>query len=156
MGRTLDVGCGIGRNLKTLSFDSVGVDHNEDCVAAATSLGLRAYTPESFETSLENEQRFDSLLVAHVLEHLDLEGADALLRHYCKAIKPAGRIVLITPQEAGFATDDTHIRFVDFTAMDQHAESAGLQHVKSFSFPFPRLVGKLFPYNEFVAIYRKC
>ena len=35
LGRTLDVGCGIGRNLVSLSDDSVGVDHNEDSVAEA-------------------------------------------------------------------------------------------------------------------------
>ena len=33
LGRTLDVGCGIGRNLETLDPGSVGVDHNEHSVA---------------------------------------------------------------------------------------------------------------------------
>jgi len=35
LGRTLDVGCGIGRNLETLAPGSVGVDHNEAAVQVA-------------------------------------------------------------------------------------------------------------------------
>ena len=42
LGRVLDIGCGIGRNLLNLGDDSVGVDHNVDSVAAARARGLTA------------------------------------------------------------------------------------------------------------------
>ena len=48
LGRTVDVGCGNGRNLSWLSAESVGVDHNPHLVEAARSRGLTAYTTEEF------------------------------------------------------------------------------------------------------------
>ena len=44
LGKTLDVGCGIGRNLINLGPTSVGVDHNPHSVAIAKKKGLSAYT----------------------------------------------------------------------------------------------------------------
>jgi len=35
LGRTLEIGCGVGRNLATLPPGSVGVDHNETSVEVA-------------------------------------------------------------------------------------------------------------------------
>src|SRR3989337_1898945 len=43
LGRVLDVGCGIGRNLAALDGNGVGVDHNKSCVPVVRSLGLVAY-----------------------------------------------------------------------------------------------------------------
>ena len=44
LGFTLDVGCGIGRNL--VAIEGVGVDHNPSSVAVARRQGLSAYTPD--------------------------------------------------------------------------------------------------------------
>ena len=52
LGRVLDVGCGIGRNLQHLDADAVGVDHNQDSVTIARQRGLTAYVPEAFFHSL--------------------------------------------------------------------------------------------------------
>src|SRR5207247_11057189 len=41
-GFTLDIGCGIGRNLLHLRGHSVGVDTNEHCVRTARARGLVA------------------------------------------------------------------------------------------------------------------
>jgi 2-polyprenyl-3-methyl-5-hydroxy-6-metoxy-1,4-benzoquinol methylase len=151
LGRTLDVGCGIGRCLKALDDGSVGVDHNLESVAAARDAGLTAYTPGDF---LERASvgSFDSMLIAHVLEHLDQRSANDLVRTYLRFVRPQGTVVLITPQAAGFATDPTHVRFVDFAELEGHANHAGIVVENTFSFPFPAWVGKFFPYNEFVAI----
>src|SRR5438477_5904865 len=68
LGSTLDVGCGIGRNLIHLGGDGVGIDHNPSSVAVARAAGLRAFTPEEFLASpFAAPRSFDSLLVAHVL-----------------------------------------------------------------------------------------
>src|SRR5664279_6607506 len=69
LGRTLDIGCGIGRNLHFLGASSVGVDHNADSVALARERGLEAYSTEEFAVSAPSPESFDSLLVAHVVEH---------------------------------------------------------------------------------------
>lgn len=46
LGRTLDVGCGIGRNLLHLPAGSLGVDHNPGSVELARARGHQAVTSE--------------------------------------------------------------------------------------------------------------
>jgi 2-polyprenyl-3-methyl-5-hydroxy-6-metoxy-1,4-benzoquinol methylase len=153
LGRTLDVGCGIGRNLKNLGADSIGVDHNEDSIAIARAEGLSAYTTAEFwATELGTPGAFDSLLLSHVLEHVSEGVADDIVAEYLPCLRPGGTVVFITPQEVGFRSDPTHIRFVDFAVARAHAARLGLDVRRSYSFPFPRVVGKAFKYNEFVVV----
>ncbi|MFM9614805.1 methyltransferase type 11 [Streptomyces sp. V2] len=149
LGRVLDVGCGLGRNLLNCSPESVGVDHNPHSVATCRERGLTAYTPDELD---EPPGSFDSLLCAHVLEHMDADLGVKILAEYLPLIKPGGKVVLITPQEAGYKTDATHVRFVDFTGLRDHAEAAGVAVTRTYSFPFARPAGKVFPYNEFVLV----
>ena len=74
------------------------------------------------------------------------------MRSYLPFLKQDGRICFITPQEAGFKTDATHVRFVDFTGLGELAGELGMHVARHYSFPLPRMLGKVFPYNEFVAI----
>lgn len=155
LGRTLDVGCGIGRNLHHLDPGSVGVDHNASAVAVARAEGLEAYSTQEFaKLDRGSVGTFDAMLVAHVLEHVSVEVADELLASYQSYLRPAGRIVLITPQEAGYRSDETHVRFVDETGLAEHLRRVGADIERSYSFPFPRAVGRTFTYNEFVAVAR--
>lgn len=155
-GLVLDVGCGIGRNLAHLHGRGVGIDHNPACVAIARSRGLAVYTPDEFARSVDaGPGRFDSLLVAHVLEHLDGGDATELLHTYLPYLRADGRLIVITPQEAGQRTDPTHVRFVDFVASRRLASALGWRVVTERSFPFPRAVGRVFPYNEFVVVCRR-
>lgn len=157
LGRVLDIGCGIGRNLAALNYESAGIDHNLRCVEIARARGLRAYAPADFAQSTDARlSSYDALLFAHVLEHLDQPTADTLVRDYIPFLKPEGRVVIITPQEAGFKSDDTHVRFVDWRALDELARAAGLQPLQAYSFPLPRWAGRIFPYNEFVFIASRC
>ncbi len=154
-GLTLDLGCGLGRNLAHLDGHGVGVDHNEDSVAVARARGLRAFTPEEFAASPHAvTSSFDSLLCAHVVEHLPADDGQALLAAYLGFVRPGGSVILITPQERGYGTDATHVRFVDFAALDDLCARLGLGVVSRRSFPFPRAAGRVFPYNEFVVVAR--
>lgn len=154
-GRVLDVGCGIGRNLEHLGPGAVGVDHNAFSVETARSRGLEAYTPDEFAaTDLARPGSFDTILVAHVLEHVDRETGDALLASYLPFLRRPGSVVLICPQEKGFASDATHVRWVDDEELGAQVRRLGGQVVSSASFPFPRMSGKVFPYNEFVVVGR--
>lgn len=156
LGRCLDVGCGIGRNLRGLGPTSVGIDHNPTSVEICRSLGLVAYTPDEFLSgSAVDSSAFDSILVAHVLEHLDQGDSDGLLRDYLPYLRSGGRVVVITPQEVGQRSDPTHVRWVDHAAVREHAQRAGLDVERAYSFPFPRWVGKVFIYNEFVTVLSK-
>ncbi|MEU9665867.1 class I SAM-dependent methyltransferase [Streptomyces bobili] len=155
LGRVLDVGCGIGRNLLNCGPDSVGVDHNETSVLTCRERGLTAYTPDELAEAADcGPGSFDSLLCAHVLEHMDEAMGSSILEQYLPLVKPGGSVVLITPQESGYKTDATHVRFVDFDGLRAHAEKVGLTIERTYSFPFSRAVGKAFPYNEFVLVAR--
>ena len=152
-GRVLDVGCGIGMNLRFTAPDSVGVDHNEHSVAEANSAGLKAFTPKEFHANAEQyRESFDSLLIAHVVEHMDKDSGVGLLQEYLPYLKPSSRIVLITPDEGGYATDPTHVRFVDFAASEELIQSVGYSTQKSYAFPIPRSIGKSRRGNEFVVV----
>lgn len=156
LGRTLDVGCGTGRNLHYLDRGSVGVDHNPHSVQVAREAGLVAFQSEEFFANAEVAVRhaFDSMLAAHLVEHLEISQARSVLASYLPMIRPGGQIVLITPQERGHYGGFDHISFSDFAQLSALAEDLGLLPVKKYSFPFPRVAGRFFAYNEFVSISR--
>ena len=149
LGRTLDVGCGLGRNLTYLPAGSLGVDHNARAVDIARSRGLDAVTVEEFElTAGEQRGRFESILLAHIIEHLPPEDADALVASYLPYLRPGGKVFFVCPQERGYGSDPTHVWFAQAHDLEALCHRVGLQPVKSFSFPFPRSLGKAFIYNE--------
>lgn len=156
-GFTLDIGCGIGRNLLHLPGQSVGIDVNEHCVRAARARGLTAFTPAEFRRSAEYNRpaRFDAILLAHVAEHMTEDQAAALLQEYEALLRPGGKLIVISPQEAGFRSDPTHVELMDFGRLARISDRLGFQPERAFSFPFPRWVGTLFTYNEFVVVTRK-
>ncbi len=150
LGRTLDIGCGIGRNLPSLPPGSLGVDHNATSIAVARARGLHAMTVEEF---LSSDQAlpgsFDGIFVAHVIEHMDEESAVGMLHGYLPYLRPGGRVFLVCPQEKGYSTDSTHVRFVDGDALMDLCRRVGLEPEPWFSFPFARRAGRVFAYNEF-------
>jgi 2-polyprenyl-3-methyl-5-hydroxy-6-metoxy-1,4-benzoquinol methylase len=153
LGFTLDIGCGIGRNLVNLDGRAVGVDHNSEAVDIAVNHGLTVFTPDEFQRSqFASPGTFDSLLAAHVIEHLSRPDALELLRTYLPFVRSDGAVVLITPQERGFRSDPSHVDFVDFSALEMICDELGLTVQRSYSFPFPRVFGKVFTYNEFVVL----
>ena len=156
LGFTLDVGSGLGRNLVNLDGNGVGVDHNAESVRTSRERGLTAYTPEEFHASeYAQPSRFDSLLLAHVAEHMSEDAAVGVLEEYIDYVRRGGRLVVICPQERGYLSFETHVRFLDFPDIQRLCEKVGATVERSYSFPFPRPAGKLFPYNEFVVVARR-
>ena len=156
-GRVLDVGCGIGRCLDFVRPRGVGVDPNETAIAVCREKGHEAYVPDEFAAGYrggESDQRFDTLLCAHVLEHLDEPTGVELLRTYLPYLAPDARLVLITPQERGQRSDPTHVRLIDAAAMTRLAEQCGLTIDSISSFPLPRAFGRWFIYNETITVAR--
>jgi 2-polyprenyl-3-methyl-5-hydroxy-6-metoxy-1,4-benzoquinol methylase len=156
-GRVLDVGCGIGRCLDFIRPRGVGVDPNTTAVEMCRHHGLEAYTPEEFaavHTTSEPASEFDTLLCAHVLEHLDELSGVELIRANLPHIATGGRVVLITPQERGQRSDSTHVRFMDTAALTSLVANCGLELERVSSFPLPRAFGRWFVYNETVVVAR--
>ena len=150
LGRTLDVGCGVGRNLRALQAGSIGVDHNVHAVRKARQRGLQALSTEEWQTSAGAErQSFDTLLLAHVIEHMSAGDAADLLDDYLGALRCGGRVVVVCPQQRGFRSDPTHVEY--FSAADIStllSRVPGLRPLRKWSFPFPTPAGRAFTYNE--------
>lgn len=155
LGKTLDVGCGIGRNLGNLSKESVGVDHNKHAVGVAKAAGYNAVTVDEFMGNVKKYKKdsFDSMLLAHVLEHLTTKDGKKIIKDYLPFVK--NKVVVICPQEKGFTTDETHINFLTHAGIEKILEDCGLVVTKSYSFPFHKKVGKVFTYNETVVVAEK-
>lgn len=152
LGRTLDIGCGIGRCLAFLD-DAIGIDVNESSIDIARSRGLNAMTMEDFaQSDLNKPHHYDSLLFAHVAEHVGVAESTNILKNYTGLLKSDGRLVIITPQEAGYKSDQTHVEFIDFEKQRAIIEQLGLALKRQYSFPFPKIIGRVFLYNEFVTI----
>ena len=156
LGYVLDVGCGIGRNLAHLDGNGVGVDLSPTSIAEARARGFTAYTAEEFPTCPDAQpERYDSLLFAHVLEHMTHAEASDLVGSHLPYLRPGGQVVIIVPQPAGYASDPTHVEFVDRAAIKEIETTHGLESVRLYSFPFPPAVGKTFLHNETIAVSRK-
>jgi hypothetical protein len=131
----------------------VGVDHNEHSIQACRDRGLTAFTTDEFgETEYAEPGRFGGLLAAHLVEHMPRAQAVEILRGYLDNLAPDARMVLICPQERGYASDSTHVEFADFDALTDVADQLGFATVRPMSFPLPRFAGKFFTYNEFVLV----
>lgn len=155
-GKTLDVGCGIGRNLAHLSKASVGVDHNPFSVEKANSLGLIAYTYKDFVRSKHAKKlSYDSILLGHVIEHMNYKDNRAMLKSYLPYLKEDGKIIIMCPQEKGYKSDSTHVSMYDFSDLAALLGDIGFTVKRAYSFPFPRSAGKVFKYNEFVVMAKR-
>ncbi len=158
-GRVLEVGCGIGRNLKNLrrlASAPVGVDTNPESIRIAREQGFEAYTLEEFfDSAASAPESFDTLLLSHVLEHVTFEECSQLLDSYLPLLTPGGRVVIECPQEAGYPLDPTHIRWVDFDEARRQCEDKGLTVTRQYSYPFPRWAGPAFIYNQFETLALK-
>jgi SAM-dependent methyltransferase len=155
LGRTLDVGCGIGRNLLTLPAGSLGVDHNPASVAEARRIGVAAMTSEEFFASDTPHESFDGMLVSHVIEHLPPEAGLELMRSYLPYLRPGGKVLFVCPQERGYASDSTHVRWTTGEDLQALSRDLGLLPGRWRSFPLPRAAGRFFTYNEFNVLARK-
>ena len=156
LGLVLEVGCGIGRNLAHLRGSSIGVDRDRRAVEIARGRGLPAFTLDELRGSQwAVPGRFDSLLFSHVLEHMTARHATEFVHDHLELLRTGGRVVVLTPQEAGFRSDRTHVEFLDFDKIETVVQRAGLVRERRYSFPFPRFAGTLFKYNEFVVVARK-
>ncbi len=155
-GFVFDIGCGLGRNLIHLKGYGVGIDHNYSSVEMAKKQGLQVFVTEEFQKSpFFVADRFDSILLSHVAEHMTEDEVIRLLNTYLHLLRPQGRVIMITPQELGYRSDQTHIQFMDFARLNNIIIKTGLSVVKQYSFPFPRIFGRLFKYNEFICIGKK-
>jgi len=96
--KVLEVGCGSGDRLVALRKLGWKVEGQEvDPVAVKycrEKQGLHVFS-DRLEELLEDEGKYDVILMSHVLEHV--ENPDELLRNCLRLLKPGGKLLLTTP-----------------------------------------------------------
>jgi SAM-dependent methyltransferase len=96
-GRLLDVGCGSGGFLESMSllgWDAVGVEVDPMAVKAAQDKKLRVHLGD-LEAQNFPDNMFDVIVLQHVIEHL--HDPIGLLKECRRLLKSGGRLILITP-----------------------------------------------------------
>jgi 2-polyprenyl-3-methyl-5-hydroxy-6-metoxy-1,4-benzoquinol methylase len=105
--RILDVGCGYGRNMRTLlagGYSNVtGVDVNPEIVKTNLTLGLNAMTAKAFQRT---KDKFDAILLSHVVEHFAPEALLKFLDDYLNRLAPGGYLIIATPLHSAYFYDD--------------------------------------------------
>lgn len=99
-GRILDVGCGYGRILKFLKahgIDAWGVDINPEIVDSCRKDGLNCVTVEEFFRDSHAQQKWDTIVMFHVIEHMGPETCFEFIDRYLDLLKPGGTLIIATP-----------------------------------------------------------
>ena len=119
--RVLDVGCGRGEFLELLAdrgIQAVGVDADPEMVRLARGKGLEVEHGDAIGYLETNSAAFDGLFTAHVVEHLSPAALSALVGAAAAALKPGGRIIIVSPNPGNlqmlmndFWIDLQHVRF---------------------------------------------
>lgn len=107
-GRLLEVGCGDGRYLsilRGLGWNAEGQEVDPEAVKSARRReGVVVHEGQLEELGLDANS-YDAILMSHVIEHVHEGGR--LLEECHRLLKESGRIVVITPNVAGYG----HQRF---------------------------------------------
>lgn len=131
MGRTLDIGCGIGDMLLHRS-NTVGVDINPHTVAFCNARGASAVLMQPDELPFDDAE-FDSALMDNVLEHIPQP--QRLLSEVRRVLRPGGRVLVGVPGTRGWASDPDHKIFYGDAALGACMSDAGFNAVECFYTP---------------------
>lgn len=138
-GDLLDVGCGRGEFLEAAARAGhrvVGIDHDPAMLAQVG--GLPVHSGEALDYLQSTPDRYDSITAFHVIEHLAVHDAEALVRLASDRLRPHGRLVIATPNPGSLPTlahefwrDPTHVRPYDRELIEFLTLGAGLETVAS-------------------------
>lgn len=161
-GPVLDFGCGVGELLERLPVGSHGLEYNQATVEYCRGRGLAVDAYDGFADDwslsvLSAQQAFESMVISHVLEHL--QDPVWALNRLLIAARGVGveRVLVIVPGPAGFRIDPTHLTFVDAEMLARPDVLEGTAFAMKSAHYFPgnaRRLGTWFPHHELQVMYR--
>jgi cyclopropane fatty-acyl-phospholipid synthase-like methyltransferase len=109
--KILDIGCGFGaklRLIKAIELHAIGVDINLRMVSKNQEDGLACMTVEDFNRTSD---KYDVLLMSHVIEHLSPKDLLNFIDNYLDRLKIGGYLIITTPLLSSYFYDDfDHIK----------------------------------------------
>ena len=96
-GRLLEIGCGSGAMLKTMSdlgWKVEGVEVDPEGVVVARAKGLTVHWGDVY-TRAYPDNSFDAVTLSHVIEHV--HDPARLICECTRILKPGGKLVVVTP-----------------------------------------------------------
>lgn len=141
-GKILEIGCGYGRYTKliteTLGYaNTVGMDISEEQIEfAKKNYGLtNVVKADALEYMNSKPEKYDSIILMDVLEHLELDYAIALLTRIYESLEDNGRLIIqvpngLSPLKPIFYGDVTHVRAFSVNSMSQILRMAGFSKFK--------------------------
>jgi len=130
-GDALDIGCGIGDFIK-FRANTIGVDIDPEIVDWCISNGLNVSLMKQ-DTLDFPDDRFDSILLDNVLEHLD--NPEKLLAEIRRVLMPGGRFLIGVPGIKGYESDPDHKIYYHQELLISTLEHAGFSSEKIFHTP---------------------
>lgn len=138
-GDLLDVGCGRGEFLAAaaeVGHRVLGLDHDQAMLAHVRELPVHQGDVLDFLQSTPDH--YDTITAFHVIEHLAVREAAALIRLAADRLRPGGRLILATPNPGSLPTiahefwrDPTHVRPYDRELIEFLTIGSGLATVAS-------------------------
>jgi SAM-dependent methyltransferase len=122
-GPVLDVACGRGEFLQLLRerrLEARGIDADQSMVEEARRRGASAELADGTAYLRAHPDEFGGVFAAHLIEHLAPELVLELVRASADALRPGGRLILVTPNPSNLQ-------------MQLHDFWIDLQHVRLYS-----------------------
>jgi cyclopropane fatty-acyl-phospholipid synthase-like methyltransferase len=112
--KVLEIGCGFGQKmelLQSLGFkDILGVEKNEKIVEQVSKHDKRILSIREFDAEMKGE-RFDLLVLSHIIEHFQWEDLMDFLDHYLEFLNKGGFLLVISPvYHVSFYDDFDHVK----------------------------------------------
>lgn len=131
VGRTLDVGCGIG-DMLAYRRGTKGVDINARTVEFCRSIGLDARQMDVDRLPFDAHS-FDSVLLDNVMEHI--ANPTPLLSETHRVLVPGGRLLVGVPGKRGWTSDVDHKIYYDEPSLLARVTNHGFESTETFYTP---------------------
>ena len=142
VGNVLDFGCNHGavtiHVIKDTNCNHVtGLDINSDAIKLANELKNNLYPELNIDYICANimdvviQNKFDSIVSFHTLEHIYPEHTEYVLRKLYKALNDNGYFLISIPYERNFY-DEAHVSFYNENTLKEILEKCGFKTIECY------------------------